>query len=61
MDIEGKLLNGIFHFNRCQLAYLRTIKGPVYTLADLKQIINLGIRINWKTILYECSNFGIYF
>ena len=46
MDIEGKILNGIFHFNRFRHAYLRTAKGPVNRLVDLKQILNLGIRIN---------------
>ena len=34
MDIEGKILNGIFHFNRLQQAYLGTTRGPVNTLAD---------------------------
>ena len=46
MDIEGKILNGIFHFNCLKQAYLRTTMGPVNTLADFKQILNLGIRIN---------------
>ena len=46
MDIEGKILNSIFHFNHLKQAYLRTTKGPVNTLADLKQILYLGIRIN---------------
>ena len=36
MDIEGKILNGIFHFNRLKQAFLRTIKGQVRTLANLK-------------------------
>ena len=46
MDIESKILNGIFYFNCLKQAYLRTTKDPVNTLADLKQIQNLGIRIN---------------
>ena len=45
MDIEDKVLNGIFNFNRLKYTYLRAIKGPVSTLAELKQIINVGIRI----------------
>ena len=48
MVIEGKILKGIHHFNRLKQAYLRTTKGPVNSLVDLKQIINLGIRINDK-------------
>ena len=46
MDIEGKILNGICHFNRPKQAYLTTVKGPVNKLADLKQILNVGVRIN---------------
>ena len=44
MDIEDNILNGIFH--RLKQAYLRTTKGPVNKLAGLKQILNLGIRID---------------
>ena len=48
MDIEGRTLNDTFHFNRPKQASLRTITGPINTLADLKQILNLGIGINKK-------------
>ena len=48
MDIEGKILYGILHFNRCKHAFLRTRKVLASTLADLKQIINLGTRISEK-------------
>ena len=41
-DIEGKILNGIFNFNGLKQAYLRTTKGPVSTLVDLKKL-NLGL------------------
>ena len=46
MYIESKILNGMFCFNRLKQVFSKNKKGPVYTLADLKQIINLGIRIN---------------
>ena len=36
MDISGKLLNGIFHYMRLKEAHVRTPKGNVDTLADLK-------------------------
>ena len=49
MEIESKILNCICNFNRFKQAYLRTKKGPVITLAYLKQIIILGIRINNKS------------
>ena len=35
MDLEGKILNGF-----------KPVKGPIGALAELKHIINLGIRIN---------------
>ena len=53
MDIEGKILNNILHFNRLKWAFLRTAKGPVSAPAELKQIINLGIRINDKSNFYK--------
>ena len=37
LDIEGKILNNIFHFNRLKQAILKTTKGLVRTMADLKQ------------------------
>ena len=45
-DVEGKILNGIFHFNRPKQTFLRTNTGPVNTQAEFKQIINLGVRIS---------------
>ena len=48
IDIEGNILNGIFHFNRLKQAYVTTTKGPVNTLVHLKHIIHLGISINKK-------------
>ena len=45
MDIEGKILNSNFHFKRLKIAFMRTTKGTIDKLADLKQIINLGISI----------------
>ena len=46
MDIEGHILNGIFHFNRLKQAFLKTIRGPLSTQVELKQIINLVMRID---------------
>ena len=36
MDIEGKILNGIFNFNRLKQIFLRTVKDQFSTLAQLK-------------------------
>ena len=54
MHIEGKILISNFHFNRLKQTYLRITTGSVTTLADLKQIINLGIGINDKK--QNCMN-----
>ena len=43
MEIKGKILNGISHFNRYKEVYIRTTKRSTNSLVDLKQIINLGI------------------
>ena len=53
MDIKGKILHDIFHFNRLNQAYLRTANGSVNTLVDQKQITILAMRINGKTELNE--------
>ena len=49
MYIKDKILNGIFHYNRLQQTYIRTIKVSVNTLAVLLQIINSGTRIIQKS------------
>ena len=36
IEFDGKILNDIFYFNRIKQAYLRTAKGTVSTLMDLK-------------------------
>ena len=54
MDTEGKALKGIFHFNRLKQAYLKTTKGSVDTIANLKEILNLGLESIRRTVLYEC-------
>ena len=58
MDMEDKILNGILHFNKLKQAFLRTTKGPVSTLSDLKQVINLWIRVSEKKLIYmkDCMN-----
>ena len=60
MDIEGKIRNGIFHFNISKQGFSRTAIDPVSTLVELKQIINLGIRTSeqnkftWKIVWMMC-------
>ena len=59
-DIKGKKLNGIFYFNTFKEASLRATKGSDSMQADLKQIINLGVKIIernkfvWNIVLKMC-------
>ena len=46
IDIESKLLNCIVQFNRLNQVFLRMTKGSVSKLTDIKQNINLEIRIS---------------
>ena len=43
MTLDGKILWGLFEFERIKPATLRTSHGNVNTLAQLKQVISLGI------------------
>ena len=36
MDIDGKIMNGIFHFNRLKQTFVRPTKDPVNIVSDLK-------------------------
>ena len=43
MTLDGKKLRGLFEFERIKPAMLRTSHGNINTLAQLKQILSLGI------------------
>ena len=43
MTLDGKVLRGLFEFERIKPAMLRTSHGNVNMLAQLKQILSLGI------------------
>ena len=43
MTLDGKILRGLFEFERIKPAMLRTTHGKVNILAQLKQILSLGI------------------
>ena len=43
MTLDGKILRGLFEFERIKPATLRTSQGNVNTLAQLKQVLSLGI------------------
>ena len=43
MTLDGKILRGLFEFKKIKPATLRTSHGNVNTLAQLKQVLSLGI------------------
>ena len=45
MTLDGKILRGLFEFERLKPAIIRTSYGNVCTLVQLKQVLNLGLVI----------------
>ena len=43
MTLDGKILRGLFEFERLKPVTLRISHGNVYTLVQLKQVLNLGL------------------
>ena len=43
MTLDGKILRGLFEFERIKPATLRTNHGNINTLVQLKQVLNLGL------------------
>ena len=49
MTLDGKILRGLFEFERLKPATLRTNHHNVSTLVQLKQVLNLGIvLLKWR-------------
>ena len=46
MMLDGKILRGLFEHERLKPTIIRTSQGDICTLAQLKQIINIGINRN---------------
>ena len=46
MTLDGKVLIGIFDHERLKPAVIRTNQGNVQNLADLRQIMNTGLKFN---------------
>ena len=46
MTLDGKILRGLFKHERLKPAILRTSKGNVNNLLQLKQIITIGLTTN---------------
>ena len=45
MTLDGKILRGLFKFERLKPATLRTSHSNVCTLVQLKQVLNLGLAL----------------
>ena len=45
MMIDGKILRGLFEHESLKSAIVRTSQGNVHNVAQLKQVINIGITI----------------
>ena len=43
MTLDGKILRGLFEFERIKPATLRTSHGNINTLVQLRQVLNLGM------------------
>ena len=44
MTLDGKILKGLFEHEKINPANIRTSQGNVQNLAQLKQIINAGLK-----------------
>ena len=45
MTLDGKILRGISEHERLKPANIRTSQGKIQDLAQLKQVMNAGIKI----------------
>ena len=45
MMLDGKILRGLFEHERLNPANIRTSQGNVHNLVQLKQVINIGMRV----------------
>ena len=43
MTLDGKILRGLFKHERLKPAILRTSKGNINNLSQLKQVMNIGL------------------
>ena len=46
MTLDGKLLKGLFEHERLKPAIIRISEGNVHNLAQLRQIMNAGLKCN---------------
>ena len=46
MTLDGKILSGLFEHERLKPANIRTSQGNIQNLAQLRQIMNVGLKLN---------------
>ena len=46
MTLDGKILQGIFEYERLKPTVIRTNQGNVQNLADLRKIMNINLKFN---------------
>ena len=45
MTLDGRILKGLFEYERLKPANIGTSKGNIHNLAQLKQVMNTGFKI----------------
>ena len=46
MTLDGKILRGIFEYERLKPATIRTNQGNFQNLVDLRQVVNTDLKLN---------------
>ena len=46
MTLDGRIMRGLFEYERLKPAIVRTSQGNVQNLAELRQIMNTNIKLN---------------
>ena len=59
MTLDGKILGGLFQHEGLKLAIIRTSQGNVSNLPQLKQVMNIGIKIQIYLVKIPCYSFRI--
>ena len=48
MTLDGRILRGLFEHERLKSTNIRTSQGNVQNLAQLKQVMNVGFKIQYN-------------
>ena len=53
MILDGVMLRGVFEHERLKPAIIRTNQGNVQNLAELKQIMNMELKLDQYSIYFD--------